>query len=365
MSVFDTLPGFDIPVGSISKGLAKMWGDYAVAGRPAPESDDAKATQLNLVLHLGFGATPADGAAQFQIAVNFSRRHPCRVVVLCPLPLDDTTGDYRAKIHGECHLGKTKGDTRCCEFVMLSYPMSARRFLENQVSICLSADLPLYYWAHRFASTTRLNDYQYLLRRSRRVILDSAAAPGGFLDFSWPHPGAVRDLAFARILPVRQTIGQYLGGIAPADIAGGLRAIRVQAAPRLAAEGRVLLDWARDRAAACARAARAAADGTAADGARADGTRTDGTGADGTGADGARPPDAPSIECTAQPAPEPDALALSFEYDAPARRSFRWHANIAKNSACFETHYNHNRATLEGTAALLSPEDALGEAMFF
>ncbi len=328
MSVFNALPGFDVPVGSISKGLAQMWGDYEAAGRPAPEGDDAKATQINLVLHLGFGTTPADATAQFQVAVNFSRRYPCRVVVLCPLPIDDTTTDYRAKIYGECHLGKSKGDTRCCEFVMLSYPMSARQFLENQVSICLSTDLPLYYWAHRFASTTRLNDYQYLLRRSRRVILDSAVAPDGFLDFPWPHPEAVRDLAFARILPVRQTIGQYLSGIAPADIAGGLRAIRVQASPLLSAEGRVLLAWARDRAAAC--------------------------GADAT-----------ALEGTVHPAPGADSLALSFDYEEPARRSFRWQADVAKHSACFETHYNNTRATLEGTAALLSPEDALGEAMFF
>jgi hypothetical protein len=61
----------------------------------------------------------------------------------------------RAKVYGECTLGKSKADTRCCEFVMLSYPRSARANLENQVSVCLSTDLPLYYWAHRFSDAAQ------------------------------------------------------------------------------------------------------------------------------------------------------------------------------------------------------------------
>ena len=142
-NIFDALPGIEVPVGSIARSLADMWDSTAAAGGPAPTTEDAKATQVNLVLHLGLLTTAEDAAAQFQTAVEFSKRYPSRVVVLCPLPEDDPATEMRAKIYGECFLGKSKSDKRCVEFVVLSYPRAARKFLENEVSICLSADLPL------------------------------------------------------------------------------------------------------------------------------------------------------------------------------------------------------------------------------
>src|SRR5688572_1956092 len=157
--IFNALPGLEVPVGAISKSVSQMWAQTAASGRPAPSSDDVKATQVNVVLHLGFGTTGEDALAQFQTMLRFSQRYPSRVVVLCPLKTDREATEMRAKIYGECFLGKSKGDTRCVEFVMLSYPMSARARLEDQVSICMSTDLPLYYWAHRFSNSGRLADY--------------------------------------------------------------------------------------------------------------------------------------------------------------------------------------------------------------
>ena len=113
-----------------------------MAGRSS-RADDAKATQVNVVLHLGLNTTPDDALVQFATVERFSRRYPSRVVVLCPLYADVPAPEIRAKIYGECFLGKSKSDKRCVEFVMLSYSRSARPFLENQVSIC-----PL----HRFAA---------------------------------------------------------------------------------------------------------------------------------------------------------------------------------------------------------------------
>src|ERR1044071_9633481 len=205
--VFDALPGIDVPVGEISKRFAEMWTQSAADGRPAPEADDAKATQVNFVLHLGLNTTPDDAARQFEIVVRFSQRYPSRIVVLCPLFADVAAPKMRAKIFAECFLGKSKSDKRCVEFVMLSYSRSARRFLENQVSICLSTDLPLYYWAHRFSASGRLADYRYLLSRAKRVLIDSAIAPPDALTYPWPNPGATRDLVYCRLLPARQSMG--------------------------------------------------------------------------------------------------------------------------------------------------------------
>ncbi len=325
-AIFDALPGFEVPVGAISKSLAKMWADTAAQGGHAPAADKAKATQVNFVLHLGLLTTAEDAAAQFRTAACFSRRYPSRVVVLCPRAEDNGETDLRAKIHGECHLGKTESDKRCVEFVMLSYPRFARRHLEDQVSICLSTDLPLYYWAHRFSASAKLADYRFLLSRAKRVLIDSATAPDDALTYPWPKPEALRDLVHARLLPVRQTIGQFLAGYSPALLIEGLQEVAVTAGPELTAEGRVLGDWLKSRLTACGAAS-------------AVGRPSLGKGA-------------------------PGKISVSLRYE-DSRRFFRWTGDLAAGHAVFEADYGQGLATLPAAVSLLAPENALSEAMFF
>lgn len=325
-AIFDALPGFEVPVGAISKSLGKMWSDTAAKGGPAPATDDAKATQVNFVLHLGLQTTAEDAAQQFQTAVKFSRRYPSRVVVLCPLAEENGERDMRAKVYGECHLGKTKGDTRCVEFVMLSYPRSARQNLEDQVSICLSTDLPLYYWAHRFTASVKLADYQYLLTRAKRVLLDSAIAPADAMTYPWPRPETLRDLVYARLLPVRQSLGQFLAGFPPTTLVEGLRSVTVNAGADLAAEGRVLGRWLQTRLEACGAPA-GAVKFTAAGGAVG-------------------------------------RLGVEFGY-ADTKRFFRWSGDLSTGHALFEADYGAGRTALPASVSLLAPENALSEAMFF
>jgi Glucose-6-phosphate dehydrogenase subunit. len=326
-AVFNALPGIEVPVGAISKSLDKMWRETSEKGLPAPEAELGKATQVNLVLHLGYGTTVADAQEQFQTTVRFSKRYPCRVVVLCPLPLDDNSTDMRAKIYGECHLGKSKGDTRCCEFVMLSYPQAARQFLEDQVSVCLSTDLPLYYWAHAFSSSTRLNDYQYLLRRSKRVMFDTAVVEERAASFPWPKPDAVRDLVYARLLPVRQTIGQFLSAYEPNTLAQNLARVTVRYGAKMSAEGRVLLGWAKDRLNEC----------------------------------GATDQVVYQNEKSAELGER--ACVLIFEYTDG--RSFTWKGDLSQNTAHFDANLGGENVSLGAAVSLLSPEATLGEAMFF
>jgi glucose-6-phosphate dehydrogenase assembly protein OpcA len=326
-AIFNTLPGIEVPVESITKYLAQMWQDTAAKGGPAPAADDVKATQVNFVLHLGFNTTAEDANEQFQIAVSFSRRAPCRVVVLCPLPIDDPTTEMRAKIYGECHLGKTKGDTRCCEFVLLSYPFGARQFLESQLSVCLISDLPLYYWVHRFASIHRLNDYQHLLRRSERILIDSAIADPDVFSFSWPRPEAVRDIVFARLLPVRQSIGQLLSGYEPKALIEDLRAVSVTHSGKFSAEGRVLLSWTRERLASCGTTPEVTFE-----------SRLLNEGSGGT-------------------------LRLEFEYSNGHR--FQWFGDLDHRNACIDAHFGAGSSTMHVAVNLLAPDAALSDAMFF
>jgi glucose-6-phosphate dehydrogenase assembly protein OpcA len=328
-SIFDALPGIEVPVGSIAHSFAQMWTDNAAGGRPAPEADDAKATQVNVVLHLGLNTTPADAKQQFATIVKFSQRYPSRIVVLCPLLTDVPAPLMQAKIYGECFLGKSKADKRCVEFVLLSYSHSARPFLENQVSISLSADLPLYYWAHRFSASGRLADYRYLLGRAKRVMIDSAIAPPDALTYPWPNPTATRDLVYSRLLPVRQSIGQFLAAYPPAKLVDGLRAVNVTHAKALGAEGRVMLGWVRRRMQAC----------------------------------GVSEP-AVSWNVAPLPGDEGGSLTMTFTF-ADRARSFRWNGDLGSGHALFEADFGSGRTRLSAPVSLLPPEVALAEAMFF
>jgi glucose-6-phosphate dehydrogenase assembly protein OpcA len=326
-SIFDALPGQETPVGAISKNLARMWATDERAESKAGE--DAKATQVNFVLHLGLHTTPQDALAQFQTAVRFSRRYPCRVVVLCPTREENAQdATIRAKIYGECHPGKTRGDLRCCEFVILNYPTAARVFLENQVSICLSTDLPVYYWAHNFSSSAKLGAYQYLLTKAKRVLIDrSLVPPEDTGEVAWPRPEAVRDLAHARLLPVRQTIGQFLSAHPPAALADGIANVLVRHGAARRAEARVLADWSRQRLIGC----------------------------------GA--PAALVAKVEVDPAAAPDSVELLFNYANV--QSVRFQGDFAKGCAHLSAHIRGSATELATTIGLLSPEAALAEAMFF
>ena len=328
-AIFDALPGFEVPVGAISKRLAELWSDPAEAGGPTIAADDAKATQVNFVLHLGLHTTAEDAAVQFRTVEEFSKRYPSRIVVLCPLSNDNGTTEMRAKIHGECFFGKSKSDKRCVEFVMLSYPRVARKFLESQVSICLSTDLPLYYWAHRFSNSARLADYRYLLGRAKRVMIDSAIAPADAFTFPWPNPNGLRDLVYSRLLPVRQTIGQFLSSYAPEKLTDGLQAVTVGHDAERTAEGCVALAWLKRRLTACG---------------------------------------APCEKVRFATAPLPrdvgGNLGVHFDY-ADRKKYFRWTGDLQSGFASFEADFGGGKTTLATGVSLLAPEAALGEAMFF
>ena len=325
-SIFIALPGIEVPVASISKELSKMWADTASSGGAAPASDDAKATQVNFVLHLGLNSDVDDAVQQFETVVRFSHRYPCRVVVLCPLRAEEGVTEIRAKIYGECYLGKSKGDTRCCEFVILSYARSAREFLENQVSICLSTDLPIYYWAHRFADVSRMADYRYLLTRACRVLIDSSIAPSDALTFPWPRPETLRDLVYARLLPVRQSLGQFLSRYPTTTLCEGLRTVAVSSGANLIAEGRVLLQWLRDRVGQCGESKAAYA-------------------------------------LTAGPLVSPATLGVKFTY--ADGKTFDWLGDVATGTAVFKADFGSGLTELHAAVSLLAPENALSEAMFF
>ena len=318
--IFEALPGMEVPVGGISRSFAKLWANTDVS--------EQKAMQLNLVVHLGFATTEEDALVQFKVASRLAERYPCRVVILCPLPDDSTAVEMRAKIYGECFVGKSKGDTRCIEIVALSYPPSAKAYLQDQVSICLSTDLPLYYWAHRFTSSQRISTYQYLLTRSQRVMFDSAIVSNDALSYAWPKLSSVRDLAYTRTLPLRQNIGQFVSRYAPSLIIEGLKEVKIRHRAQLAAEASCLLGWVKK-------------------------------GLVRSGADVER-----EVAFTVTPVDCPGCFSMEFIY-IDQKKTFNWSADLTKDNAEFVGDLGTGKSTLTASAHFLTPEMALAEAMFF
>ncbi|OIQ98840.1 glucose-6-phosphate dehydrogenase subunit [mine drainage metagenome] len=328
--VFDALPGIEVSVAEISTALASMWKDSAAHGADAPADDDARAIQVNVILHLGFGTKPDDALVKFKLAVEFSSRYPSRVVILCPRIEDGNEGmETRAKIYGECFLGRSKGDTRCCEFVILEYSFVARNYIENQVSVCLTSDLPTYFWAHHFTDCRLMADYQSFFTRSRRFIFDSAAAPLEAVTFPWPNPANVRDLAYARMLPVRQSIGQFLSRYEPGILSGGLRRVKVSYEAVHTAEGRALMRWVRSRLVACGAGERGV-----------------------VWLEGELPHKGGTC------------FEIEFMYHTPAKR-FKWRGDCDTGVAGFSADLGTGPMELPSHIKLLAPTQALSEAMFF
>ncbi|WP_438483139.1 glucose-6-phosphate dehydrogenase assembly protein OpcA [Oleiharenicola lentus] len=319
--LFDVLPGQEVPVGGIWSGFKKLWADS-----PAKEN---RAVQLNLVLHLGANTKPTDAQVQFENTLKFAQRYPCRVVVLCPDFDDKAPAEIRAKIYGECFLGKSKNDTRCVEIVLLHYTMKVREHLENQVSVCLSTDMPLYYWGHQFSSAKRLSDYDYLLTQSQRILFDSAIAPADTFTFPWPNQSAVRDLAYTRTLPLRQNLGQFLSRYSPDAISGGLKKVTIRHREQFSAEAACLLGWVKK--------------GLVRSGVNVS-----------------------QVQFVVVPEKCPGCFAMEFGYDAKNKKKiFCWSADLSKDRAKFTGDLGTGKTTLDAAAHFLAPEQALAEAMFF
>jgi glucose-6-phosphate dehydrogenase assembly protein OpcA len=260
--------------------------------------------------------------------MRFAQDHPCRVIALVPLADAPRDSAMQAKLYSQCYVGDRRSDASCTEALILAYPQETRPFVSDQVSTLIEPDLPVYYWAHRFSACQKIADYQYLLRTARRFIFDSAIVPEEALTFPWPRPETVRDLAAARLLHVRQLLGQYLASVEPARLAEGLEKVVVRSTPGLRCEGRALLAWARGALTRCG-----------------DSTATAGY-----------------AQELIEPAIPPE-LALEFLYSGG--HYFKWRADFAMAAAGFDSDFGNGRTLHCAPVKLAEPEIALGEAILF
>jgi len=199
---------------------------------------------MNLIIHFGFGCDPKEALELFYSVLKFSRRYPCRVIALCGAENSwDADTNMVCKIFSECYIGESGKDMSCCEALVFGYSLADRQYLENQISVFLESDLPTFYWPYRFDSPDLLSSYQVFFKNAERIIFDSRQANYLLDEVDMPDLSKVHDLAYSRLLSVRQAIGQFLSAYPVDEILIGIEEVVLSGDVHFKAEGRSLMKW--------------------------------------------------------------------------------------------------------------------------
>jgi len=231
------LPGQELPVSAVEKRLRQMW---EVDGEASPSH--FRASQMNIVLHFGLQVSPAEALEAFNTLLRFVQRYPGRIIVLCPSETRQD-GSMGAKLFSQCYIGPSQREMCCCEALMLTFEPEDCGHLANQVSVWLESDLPTYHWFMKVPETRILKYSDNLLKGVRRIVYDGSLEQSDLQSLDWPRPQGVRDLAQARLLPIRQSLGQFLSGFPMAGLLDGLTGIRLGHAPERKGEAIRLAEW--------------------------------------------------------------------------------------------------------------------------
>lgn len=235
--LINALPGIELPVREVTDRLASMW-----ELEPATAQLEFRASQMNVVLHFGLDVAANDARERFDALIHFAQRYPSRIIVLCPTRVD-LKGAMQSKLFSQCYIGSSHREMCCCEALMLRYKSEYFGYLANQVSIWLEGDLPTYHWFSGVPAARIESYFGNLLVGVRRCVYDSSTEADDLSKLNWPGPDRVGDLARARLLPVRQAIGQFMSGYSMAQILKGLQSIQVRHCATMSGEGRGLLEW--------------------------------------------------------------------------------------------------------------------------
>lgn len=334
--LIDALPGVDLPVSEVTKRLDEMWEGEDASG---PQSA-SRASQMNVVLHFGWAVSKEEAQERFDTLIQFAQRYPSRIIVLCPSASVEE-GSMRAKLFSQCYIGDSLREMCCCEALILGFMPDSCGYLGNQVSVWLESDLPTYHWFNRVPAN-RIEQYaSNLLVGVRRVIYDSSTEPEGFDSVEWKDPERVNDLAKARLLPVRQAVGQYLSGYNIEELCRGLKSVRIRYGTGMSGEGHHLLEWIKDCLGECNKCENPSSQCYAEAGCEALKAEYD------------------LGECTSDDC----SLTLSMDYNDD--RYFRWRKLSDGSTGLVEAYLGKSEESITTRVKALAPEQEIAEALFF
>jgi hypothetical protein len=328
-SVFSCIPGMELPVSEVVSAMAKMWESEPVKGRSAPS--EFRASQMNLILHLGYNTTPDEAKELFRTVNEFAHAYPSRIIILCPTPSDDPDRLLIGKLYSECYIGKSMRDMRCCEILTLGYDENAPKYMENQISVWLESDLPTYYWSHRLPAQRINTTYKDFLRFCKRKVYDSSVEGRQFRS-QLDEPKVFWNLSYARLLPIRQSIGQVLSGFQPALLAEELQNVVLNCSPKYYPEGGALSHWIFNCLKACA---------------------------DESGSE------LPFSLVTVNSVETDGSWDFGLQFCYSGKKTLRFRSDITSATATLTGNMGRGDFDYSLKSGLLSPENALAEAIFF
>ncbi len=325
--LIDALPGVELPVGEVTGRLATMW-----EGGPSSSPSEFRASQMNVVLHFGLDVSPEEARERFEALLHFAQRYPSRIIVLCPTR-EVGDGSMSAKLFSQCYIGKSQREMCCCEALLLGYKSEDSGYLSNQVSVWLEADLPTYHWFSGVPAQRIEKYFGNLLVGVRRCIYDSSIESEDLSKLNWPDPNRVSDLAKARLLPVRQAIGQFMSGYAIESLCRGVESVTVIHGENMSGEGRGLLEWILGCLSDCTKCETCAAKEA-------------------------------KFEVLAGEGLDPDS-SLSLELKYSDDRYFKWRKFKDGSLGEIEAYLGKAKEKIPTRVKPLAPEQALAEALFF
>ena len=331
----DALPGMRLPVAEVTSTLAEISQVDLPAGYKAPS--ELRASQMNLILHLGPTTSAKDARDQFDIAINFAQRYPCRIIVLCAVQNKGHNNHelLEAKLFTQCYPISAQGKMCCCEALVLGYVPGEPHYLANQVSIWLESDLPTYYWIHRISAARIKSDYLSVIKNLnfRRIVYDTSTENDDYATIEWPRPNDVSDLSKARLLPVRQSLGQFFSAFDIETLIKGLHKVQVAYIDKKCGEALHLVDWLRscleDAAQRCGL-------------------------------------DASSITFDCDPLPKDKSIDLQIEWQYKGtEKTFCWQYSEPSNWALTSADFGTGPVKYTMAVRSISPDKTLSEALFF
>jgi hypothetical protein len=220
---------------------------------------------------------------------------------------------------------------RCCEILTLGYDENAPKYLEDQVSVWLESDLPTYYWTHKLP-TKRINTiYKDFISFCKLKVYDSSVEGRQFRS-ELDDPDAFRNLSYARLLPIRQTIGQVLSGFEPALLVEHLDLASLKCSAKHYQDGGALSHWIYNCLRACA---------------------------DASGSE------LPFNEMLVDALTEEAAGDFDLQFFYHDNKSLQFQSDIASGTASLIGNMGRGDFSYSLKSGLLSPENTLAEAIFF
>ena len=230
----EALLGEEVPVGSISKELKKLW---------EAEGAGTRASLSNIAI---YSEAPGSLERNAVLLQAITREHACRALLIQNCPAAGAPV-IRAWIEAVCQIRGGKKSI-CSEQLAFQIEHGDASLVRNTVLAHLDSDLPLVFW-WQGALSDRFEDRLYSV--IDRLIVDTstwedAAAQFTRLKAAYEHPSTrfkINDLSWSRSFHLRMSLAKAFENPLATPHIQSLEEIRIQHGPGARASALMLAAW--------------------------------------------------------------------------------------------------------------------------